>query len=505
VQGGAIKLDGYTRVSRVRGRGGESFISPDVQREQIERYAALRGFEIVGWETDLDQSGGTIDRPGFQRVLGRIESGATEGLIVAKLDRFARSIVGAYQAIERIQRAGGTFVSVADQFDLSSSTGKLMFTILAAFAQFERDRITETWATAQERAVARGVHIASRPPTGYTRGEDGRLVPHPRFAPAVAEAFRMRAAGASWRALCDHLDKHGVIGPYGASSWQPRAAQGIIANRAYLGEARSGRHANREAHEAIVDHATWEAAQVSRGAPTPRSDAAGALVGLLRCAGCRYLMKPDWVTLRSGERGRMYRCRGRHAAGVCHARSAVLASVIEPWVEERFFEAVGDLHAHRVETSPDIEDAERAVHEAAAELVAFRDNERIVGALGEDRYVAGLDLRARRLHEAELELVRTRSSHPMLEGRSVESLRALWPELETGERRQLLQAVFDAVFLRRGRQLAIADRAHIVVRGDAPDDWPRRGRRVPLRPFLWPIEEPPTSAAALKDGQEGPL
>lgn len=56
-------MDGYIRVSRVGGRGGDSFISPDVQREQIAAWTKLRGVTIAAWHEDLDQSGGSIDRP----------------------------------------------------------------------------------------------------------------------------------------------------------------------------------------------------------------------------------------------------------------------------------------------------------------------------------------------------------------------------------------------------------------------------------------------------------
>src|SRR5690348_4805918 len=85
--------DGCIRVSRVAGRDGESFISPEVQREQIKASGKLRGVEVAAWHEDLDQSGGLVDRPGLDPLLARIESGETEGVIVAKLDRLSRLVV----------------------------------------------------------------------------------------------------------------------------------------------------------------------------------------------------------------------------------------------------------------------------------------------------------------------------------------------------------------------------------------------------------------------------
>jgi hypothetical protein len=75
-----VQIDGYIRVSRIAGRSGESFISPDEQRRAIEAYAAAHKLEIVEWHTDLDQSGGTLDRPAFQAALDRCRRGETGGI-----------------------------------------------------------------------------------------------------------------------------------------------------------------------------------------------------------------------------------------------------------------------------------------------------------------------------------------------------------------------------------------------------------------------------------------
>jgi DNA invertase Pin-like site-specific DNA recombinase len=92
------KVDGYVRVSRVAGREGESFISPEVQRKKIQAWAELHGVEVVHWWEELDQSGRRRDRPMFQEALRRCEAGETGGIVVARLDRFARSAVDALEA-----------------------------------------------------------------------------------------------------------------------------------------------------------------------------------------------------------------------------------------------------------------------------------------------------------------------------------------------------------------------------------------------------------------------
>src|SRR5262249_4696444 len=118
-------VDGYVRVSQVSGRGGARFISPIVQREQIEAWAKAHGAVVGEVHEELDESGARADRPLLLRAIERVETKECDGVVVAKLDRFGRSLVDSLAAIERIRKAGGTFVSVQDGLDLSTDTGKL--------------------------------------------------------------------------------------------------------------------------------------------------------------------------------------------------------------------------------------------------------------------------------------------------------------------------------------------------------------------------------------------
>src|SRR4051794_39399953 len=98
-----MELLGYVRVSRVGGRDGESFISPRQQRESITAYAAALGHTVTFLPDELDASGGKASRPVFQDALERCEQGLAGGVIVAKLDRFARSVPDAAVAIRRLE------------------------------------------------------------------------------------------------------------------------------------------------------------------------------------------------------------------------------------------------------------------------------------------------------------------------------------------------------------------------------------------------------------------
>lgn len=480
-----MRLDGYVRVSRVGGREGPAFISPAVQRERIRAQAKAAGHDLVEIHEDLDLPGSHSERPGLQAALARVERGTVGGIVVAKLDRFGRSSLDIYRNLERIRNAGGELLAVAESIDTSTPMGRFFLAITAAFAELELERITENWATARERAVARGVHIASRTPTGYLRESDGRLAPGPDAA-RVREVFAAAALGASQGELARMME--GVPTPYGSEHWTTKSVGHLIENRVYLGEARSGEFTLPGAHEALVDEATWRAAQRTRGIQTPSSGEA-LLAGLLRCAGCRYVMRSGRMRTRSGERERIYSCRRNYAAGKCGASPAVMAQLVEPWVVEQFFARIGDIQRRGVRTDQRLVEAEREVTAARAELAAYRDSE-AAAILGDD-FGAGLRTRAERVRTAEARLAVLRDQAGVAELGGVRSLRTEWDGFSVAERRQLLASAIDAVFLRRVGQanVPISSRALILWRGEAPDDLPGRGYgrwATEIRPFDWP-------------------
>src|SRR4051794_30906653 len=135
--------DGYIRVSRVAGRSGESFISPSEQRATIEAWAKVSKVEIVAWHEDLDQSGGTLERPGFQEALGRCRAGLTGGIVAAKLDRLTRSVVGLGTLMIDARENNFNVVAIDLGLDLQSPNGELVANLFGSVAQWERRRRAE--------------------------------------------------------------------------------------------------------------------------------------------------------------------------------------------------------------------------------------------------------------------------------------------------------------------------------------------------------------------------
>jgi DNA invertase Pin-like site-specific DNA recombinase len=418
-----------------------------VQRERIEASAKAGGHTIADVLVDLDQPGSKYARPRFQEALERVEAGEADGIIVAALDRFARSVPDAAVALRRLEDAGAVLISVRDALDTSTPVGRFARTMMLALAELELDRIRENWATARGHAISRGVHISRVPPLGYRRGSDGRLEPNPETAPVVRELFHRRAAGAPWRELASFLDERLPRDSGGA--WPVGTVTSIVSRRVYLGEAAAGVLVNPTAHAPLVSRAEWEAAQAApKSARTPRrADGGALLVGIIRCAGCGQPMTREG----SGKRGTWtnYGCQGRHAGGVCPAPTKISTARADEYVEGAFLEWIARERV-ALEATTATNDLDRMVAQleaAETELAAYRDAN-LVSVIGRDAYVAGLTERARAVEDARRGL-QAQHETDVSELLRVDLVEA-WPTLTTAERRTILTAAIDRITVRRG-------------------------------------------------------
>ena len=471
--------DGYVRVSRRAGREGESFISPEVQRKKIADWAALHDVEIVAWWEEIDQSGAKLERPFFQQALKRCERGESGGIVVARLDRFARSAVDALDSIRRLNEAGARLVSVEDNFDGSTPMGRFAIGILSLIAELELERIKENWSTAIVEAVDRGVHISARPPAGYQRGGDGRLLVDETAAPHIAEAFRMRATGAPWAEIARYLEQHGVRSSHRSPHWSKTGVAAVIRNPVYLGQARSGKIVNDHAHQPIVTRAEFDAAQsTKKSLLTPRDGSVASqamLGGIARCAGCGHTLKITGNTdKKTGQRYPVYYCTGRYASGPCPARATIRASHLDTYVEQQVHAALtaeGGILAQAVDARRQVDDAQRAVDDAEHELDLYLTNPKLLTLLGETKFLQGAEARQHALDQARAELGRLQSHSRLADDISDGDLLKAWPTLTTQEKRQLMHGLLDRVIVtradRRGRHATpINERTHIIARGN---------------------------------------
>ena len=330
-----LPIDGYIRVSRVGDRGGESYISPEIQRRALEAWAKERDVELVLHEPEENVSGGTMDRPVFNRLMGRIRRGESGGLVVYKLDRFARTLVGGLTTLNELTELSALFASATEPlFDFTTADGRIFLQMNLMMAEYFRERAKESWQSSLTYAVSRGVHIAPGLPYGYRKDDGKRLVPD-QAAPFVAEAYRRRTEGASYQAIADWLN--GKAPPrHDGRPWIAVTVERMLRRRVYLGVAHWGEHENADAHPALVDHRLWRAAQLSVHHYSKRSQNGeiALLHGLIRCAGCRFLLSRATITSH-GYSSPYYRCRRVRVSGVCPAPAMLRAARggVETYVE----------------------------------------------------------------------------------------------------------------------------------------------------------------------------
>jgi site-specific DNA recombinase len=484
----AAPLDIYVRVSDVRGRSGDSFISPKDQEERCRALAKARGYQVGEVFTDLDVSGGKMKRPQLDQAIARIEEGVSAGIIVAKLDRFARTLVGGLGTLEQINELGGAVIVADGEFDTSTATGELVLNMMLSLAQFELRRIKEAWVGAKRHAVASGIHIAPRIPPGYIRGDDRKLSPDPVYGAVVTAAFARAAQGEKANKIAAFLTAEGL--PLGGAPgvWESNRIGRLLANRVYLGEARNGHgDVNAEAHPPLVDKLTWNLAQRVPTGPTISNQETRLLAGICRCASCSYAMRSQSAR---GDTIAVYRCRTNSPSGRCPSPSTISEERLDAYVLEQFLARVADVTLHPVEDQDVFDQAATLANEAERKYRAVLADVALADQIGEADHRSMVAAYHTAWQEA---LAAVPTQKPSAPTTSVD-IAALVAELQrreaTSDLRELLASTIQAVFVRpaasRARNLPIEDRVHIVWTEDAPLTLPKRGERFEPRAFTWP-------------------
>jgi site-specific DNA recombinase len=455
-------MDGYVRVSRVAGREGDSFQSPAKQRDEIEAWAKLRGVEVAEVFDDLDVSGKKASRPGLDAAMARVENGESDGIVVAKLSRFGRSVPDGLKLVKRIHDAGGKFAAIDLGIDPTTSTGKLVLTFFLALAEWEHERLTDEWHAVRQRAHDDGAYLAPAP-LGYTKTKRSRLKRDPETWRLVREVFRMRARDVTLVALADYLRGNGV-------TVSKSGVRELLNNRAYIGEA-MGRPTS---HEPIISMEEWEAVQSRRGA-APIHDGTiaskGMLTRIIRCAGCGKAISVGGGRKRAdGERPGRYFCRGDSTAGRCPEPAAAMLTKVDDYVREAITTALADG------TLRATQDAIRAYNTAAQsvadaqEAIDFHaDNAaRLMASLGGEGYArAGDDLRA--VHDAaRATLADTPAPDSVIEPDSL-----LWDKWDIEDERAFARQVISEVRLKAGGKGRYSKPMHerIEIRWAGHDDF----------------------------------
>ena len=262
----------YTRKSSDEGLDKE-FNSLDAQREACEAFITSQ--KHAGWITVRDLyddgglSGGTMERPALQRLLADIKAGKVRIVVVYKVDRLTRSLADFAKIVDVLDAHGASFVSVTQQFNTTTSMGRLTLNMLLSFAQFEREIAGERIRDKIAASKAKGMWMGGTVPLGYDV-KDRKLVINPGEANIVRLIFKRYTELGSVTLLqaemkrCGYLSKvrEGAAGRIsGGRTYSRGNLYQILQNHLYRGEIAHKGNIYPGQHEAIVDGDLWDLVQ----------------------------------------------------------------------------------------------------------------------------------------------------------------------------------------------------------------------------------------------------
>lgn len=355
---------GIVRVSRVGGREGERFISPEIQRERIATACDLHGLKLLDTTEELDTSGGKplAQRKALSQALASVEGGMADAIVFAYRDRADRSIVAGAELCQRVDAAGGLLIAGGNLISHATHDGWRRATFESFLNEDQRRAVGEKMRDVHERCIARGAPPWARVQLGYVRQDDGTLAPKPDEVPIVRRAFEMRAQGASIMSIRAMLSDHGITRSY-------RGVQVLLASRIPLGELRFGRLSNLHAHEPIIDEALWKRAQrmkVPRG-PQAQSPQLLARLRVLRCGSCGSPMG----SMNMQKQGPIYRCG---STNVCEHHMTISVAVADQVIVAAVRKALRDVEGKaslQTDAREAAQQAEGARKALDAAIVAF--------------------------------------------------------------------------------------------------------------------------------------
>jgi site-specific DNA recombinase len=372
----------YTRKSTEEGLQQE-FNSLDAQREAGEAFIVSQKHE--GWQVVAEHfddggfSGGNMDRPALKRLLAAVESGSVDCVVVYKVDRLSRALMDFARIIELFDQNGVSFVSVTQQFNTTTSIGRLTLNILLSFAQFEREIISERTRDKMSAARRKGKWIGGQPVLGYDIDpKGGRLVVNPEEAEQVKTLYGLYLELGSLLPVLQAAERRGIL----TKRWTTedgnvrggqRISKGtlhyILTNAIYTGMVDHKGKLYPGEHERIIDQNTWDRVQETfrrnRGdnGASQRNKFGALLRGLLFCVPCGAPMMHTY-TMRKSKRYRYYVCYNAQQKGW---NSCETKSVSAPAIESAVLDSI-----RRLGTDPKLADA---VAVEAIEQMARRRHE----------------------------------------------------------------------------------------------------------------------------------
>jgi site-specific DNA recombinase len=262
----------YTRKSSEEGLE-QSFNSLEAQREACEAYIASQKHErwrgIATHYDDGGYSGGSMERPALRKLLADIDAGKVDTVVVYKVDRLTRSLADFAKIVERLDARQVSFVSVTQQFNTTTSMGRLTLNVLLSFAQFEREVTGERIRDKIAASKRKGMWMGGTVPVGYDHRER-KLFVNAGEAAHVMKIFQLYLELGCVAKLKARLDRDGVQSKArtsrsgkksGGMTYSRGALYCLLQNPIYLGKIPHGDTTYAGEHAAIIPQELWDKVQ----------------------------------------------------------------------------------------------------------------------------------------------------------------------------------------------------------------------------------------------------
>ncbi|MFH1157867.1 MAG: recombinase family protein, partial [Pseudomonadota bacterium] len=313
----------YTRKSTEEGLEME-FNSLDAQREAGEAYVTSQKHEgwmlVPDYYDDGGFTGGNIERPALKRLMNDVESGKIDIIVVYKVDRLSRALSDFAKLIDVFDRHNVSFVSVTQQFNTTTSMGRLTLNILLSFAQFEREVIGERIRDKFAASKRKGMWMGGAQMLGYDV-KDRKLIVNEKEAVIIRNIFERFLILRSATLLAREMRLQGYHNKTYVSqagrehvgmSFNKCQLYRILQNRFYIGDVPHKEKSYPGQHEPIIDRKTWDETQsVFKISPRKRGRSVVAKVpsllrGLVFCSCCQTALTPVH-TRKNGKQYRYYK------------------------------------------------------------------------------------------------------------------------------------------------------------------------------------------------------
>jgi len=263
----------YTRKSTEEGLD-QAFNSLDAQKEACEAFIASQRHE--GWQlikkayNDGGFSGGSMERPALKALMMDVGSGLVDVIVVYKIDRLTRSLADFAKMVEVFDARGVSFVSVTQQFNTTTSMGRLTLNVLLSFAQFEREVTAERIRDKIAASRKKGLWMGGPPPLGYDV-RDKKLVVNEVEATTVRQLYETYVELGSVKALTGWAKVNGITTKIrqdqdgnvraGGKPFSRGNLHALLNYRTYIGEVTHKGHIYRGEQDAIVPRDLWDRVQ----------------------------------------------------------------------------------------------------------------------------------------------------------------------------------------------------------------------------------------------------